>query len=111
MGESAPARAILVDCSHGNSKKDYRKQLDVFDDVLEQFSAGNHRILGMMLESHLHEGNQKLAGDKLKYGVSLTDACISWEATEQLVLGATETLRRSAGLTRLQFLYSPGETQ
>ncbi len=109
IGESGPARPIMVDCSHGNSRKNFKKQLDVFDDVLEQYSAGNQRILGMMIESHLNEGNQKLGGDKLKYGVSLTDACLSWEATEQLIVGATETLRRSAGLTRLQFLYAPGE--
>lgn len=92
---SPQKRPILVDCSHGNSGKDYRKQPAVFDDLVKQFVAGEHAILGMMLESHLSEGNQKLV-DKahLKYGVSITDGCIDWNTTEDLLLRAHAALAK-----------------
>ncbi len=110
IGTSGPSRPILVDCSHGNSKKDFRRQADVFDDIIDQVNRGNERILGMMLESHLFEGQQKLtAPNTLKYGVSLTDGCISWEATEQLVLRACDSLARAKHSTRLEFMNGPGE--
>jgi 3-deoxy-7-phosphoheptulonate synthase len=85
-----PAR-IMIDCSHGNTNKDYRRQPIVFRDVIEQLrDSGNipsesGSIMGMMVESHLHEGNQPITAD-LKHGVSITDACINWEATEELLL-------------------------
>jgi 3-deoxy-7-phosphoheptulonate synthase len=67
----------VVDCSHANSEKDHRKQAAVFQNVLQQRVRGNDAILGVMLESNLHEGSQKLADPRqLKYGVSITDACI-----------------------------------
>ncbi|MEO5926223.1 MAG: 3-deoxy-7-phosphoheptulonate synthase [Bryobacteraceae bacterium] len=78
-----PAK-IMVDCSHGNSAKDYRRQPAVFRDVVEQMAEGD-TIMGMMVESHLHEGNQSITPN-LKYGVSITDACINWETTEELLL-------------------------
>ncbi len=78
-----PAR-IMVDCSHGNTNKDYRRQPIVFRDVVEQL-RDSPTIIGMMVESHLHEGNQPITAD-LKHGVSITDACINWEATEELLL-------------------------
>ncbi len=78
-----PAR-IMVDCSHGNTAKDYRRQPLVFRDVVEQMRASDS-IMGMMVESHLHEGSQPITAD-LKYGVSITDACINWETTEELIL-------------------------
>ncbi len=86
---------LMVDCSHGNSGKDHRNQPIVFASVIEQRAAGNRHVVAVMLESHLFEGNQKLNGDAsgLKYGVSITDACIGWEATEQLLLGAHSRLR------------------
>lgn len=82
--------AVLVDCSHANSAKDYRRQPIVWRDVAAQRAAGNEGIIGMMLESNLNEGNQSLGADPaaLKPGVSITDACVNWETTEQLI---TET--------------------
>lgn len=80
--------AIIVDCSHANTDKDYTRQPIVAKDILEQLEQGNRSIVGIMLESHINEGNQKLTNDlsSLAYGVSITDACIDWAATEQLVL-------------------------
>lgn len=75
---------IMVDCSHGNTNKDYRRQPIVFRDVVEQMAASDH-IMGMMVESNLFEGNQSISPE-MKYGVSITDACINWETTEELLL-------------------------
>jgi 3-deoxy-7-phosphoheptulonate synthase len=85
-------RLLLVDCSHGNSSKDYRRQPEVFQEVLRQFLNGNRRILGMMLESHLREGKQDLAQKPLVYGQSITDGCIAWESTEELIRAAHRQL-------------------
>ena len=84
--------SLIVDCSHGNSDKDYARQSIAFRDVVQQRLASNPHILGCMLESHLQPGNQKLGSDpsELRYGVSITDACIGWEETEQLVTEAYE---------------------
>ena len=78
---------LMIDCSHGNSNKDYRLQPAVFESVIQQIYDGNEGIMGLMLESNLHEGNQKMPKDKseLKYGVSITDSCISWETTEKVI--------------------------
>ncbi|MCP5468486.1 MAG: 3-deoxy-7-phosphoheptulonate synthase [Deltaproteobacteria bacterium] len=86
---------IMVDCSHGNSNKDYKKQPEVFRNVISQISQGNRDLIAMMIESNLYEGNQKLTKDldQLKYGVSITDACIDWETTEELILEAYQTLK------------------
>jgi 3-deoxy-7-phosphoheptulonate synthase len=76
---------IMVDCSHGNSQKNHNKQLDVLTSVTEQIQGGNKSIIGVMLESNLCEGNQPIPDDleEIKYGVSITDACINWETTEK----------------------------
>jgi 3-deoxy-7-phosphoheptulonate synthase len=81
------APGLLVDCSHANSGKDPERQPDVWNDVLSQRLAGNRGIIGMMVESNLHGGNQQLSSDldSLIYGVSVTDGCLSWEATEALL--------------------------
>lgn len=86
---------IVVDCSHANSNKDPSLQPLVVRDCVEQVVNGNRSIVGLMLESNLHAGNQKLTGDPadLKYGVSITDACIDWPTTEA-------ALRESASLLR-----------
>lgn len=79
--------ALMIDCSHGNSNKDYRRQPLVAQSAVEQIKAGNRSIIGLMLESHLHEGNQSSEqprGD-MRYGVSVTDACINWESTDTLL--------------------------
>ncbi|SDB36335.1 3-deoxy-7-phosphoheptulonate synthase [Pseudomonas sp. NFACC13-1] len=89
-----PAR-ILVDCSHANSGKDPLRQPQVFDDVLEQRLQGNRSLIGMMLESHLFEGCQPL-GPSMRYGVSVTDGCLGWESTEQLLREAHRRLQLPA---------------
>ncbi len=75
---------VMIDCSHGNSRKQYMRQLEVLDDVAGQIVAGNRSIVGLMLESNINEGNQPIPDDlsELAYGVSITDACINWETTE-----------------------------
>lgn len=75
---------IVVDCSHANSNKDHNVQPLVLDDITHQIKDGNRSICGVMIESNINEGNQSIPEDlsQLKYGVSVTDACISWESTE-----------------------------
>ncbi len=84
---------LMVDCSHGNSGKDHRRQPAVFNNCLEQIVSGGSPIMGLMVESNLFEGRQELPKDfknpnQLRYGVSITDACIGWDETEALVLRA-----------------------
>lgn len=85
---------LMVDCSHANSNKDYRLQHVCWDDCLRQRLAGNENIVGMMLESNLEAGNQSLSTNtkQLQYGLSITDGCIGWDETEQLILSAHEQL-------------------
>ncbi|MER2104144.1 MAG: 3-deoxy-7-phosphoheptulonate synthase [Pseudomonas atacamensis] len=90
-----PSR-IMVDCSHANSGKDPLRQPAVFNDVLEQRLRGNHSLIGMMLESHLFEGCQPLSSS-LRYGVSITDGCLGFDATERLL---TDAARRVAQAER-----------
>jgi 3-deoxy-7-phosphoheptulonate synthase len=88
---------IMVDCSHGNSMKKYQGQAIVMRNVIDQYIAGNDSLIGLMLESNLFEGNQKFSGNlkTLKYGLSITDECISWQTTEHLLLSAAEKLVNS----------------
>ena len=88
-------RAIVVDCSHANSKKDHRLQPLVMENVVEQAAEGRKAIVGVMVESNLHEGKQGIPKDlaQLKYGVSVTDACVGWETTEQMLRKAAARLR------------------
>jgi len=87
---------LIVDCSHSNSGKDHTRQPVVLRDVLRQRVGGNDGIVGVMLESHLHEGSQALGANPsdLAYGVSITDACIDWEHTDELVRYAHAELGR-----------------
>ena len=84
LAKAGLSRNIMVDCSHANSNKDHRLQVQVLDDLTQQITAGNSSICGVMVESNLHEGNQAIPEDlsNLQYGVSVTDACIDWETTE-----------------------------
>ena len=88
-----PAR-VIVDCSHANSGKDHRRQAVVWRDVVAQRVAGDRSIVGLMLESNIQPGSQPAAADRarLAYGVSITDACIGWEETEELLLEAHAAL-------------------
>jgi 3-deoxy-7-phosphoheptulonate synthase len=87
---------IMVDCSHGNSNKDYNRQAEVLEDIVQQIVNGNRSISGVMIESFLSAGNQKVPADigELKYGVSITDACIDWDTTEKILLNAAGQLRK-----------------
>ena len=85
---------IMVDCSHGNSNKNFQLQPLVVENIIGQIIGGNKSIMGIMLESNLKEGNQKIPADisELEYGVSVTDACINWEDTEKLLREMHEKL-------------------
>jgi 3-deoxy-7-phosphoheptulonate synthase len=89
-----PAR-IMVDCSHANSNKDHNLQPAVAHDCVQQIVAGNRSIMGLMLESNLHAGNQPMQANRadLQYGVSVTDACIDWESTEKCLVESNELLK------------------
>ena len=84
--EGLPAR-VMVDCSHGNSNKDYRRQGEVAGQVAEQLRSGSRHVMGVMIESHLVAGNQKIPADlsQLTYGQSITDACIDLGTTRELL--------------------------
>ncbi|MBD8513563.1 3-deoxy-7-phosphoheptulonate synthase [Photobacterium sp. CAU 1568] len=87
---------VVVDCSHGNSEKDFRRQSIVADSVITQITQGNRHIVGLMLESHLHEGNQPILVQRelMKYGVSITDGCISWQETEKILLDINQKMKK-----------------
>nr|WP_086940936.1 3-deoxy-7-phosphoheptulonate synthase [Thaumasiovibrio occultus] len=94
MAASGLDAALMIDCSHANSRKDYRRQPLVAEDVMHQIREGNRSIIGVMIESHLNEGNQSadLSRDAMQYGVSITDACINWQETENLLRRAHSEL-------------------
>ena len=87
---------VMVDCSHGNSNKDFRRQGEVLKSVAAQVEEGSAHVMGVMLESHLVEGNQKISADRsaLTYGQSVTDACISLETTAELLEGLADSLKK-----------------
>jgi len=90
---------VMVDCSHGNSQKDFRRQPQVAAEVARQVREGSDHLFGVMLESHLHEGRQDLVdGQPLVYGQSITDACINWDTTVAVLdeLAAAAAARRAA---------------
>jgi 3-deoxy-7-phosphoheptulonate synthase len=86
---------IMVDCSHANSNKDHNLQPLVLDNVSNQILEGNTSIIGVMIESHINGGNQKLSSNPkdMQYGVSVTDACIDWETTETSLVAMANKLR------------------
>jgi 3-deoxy-7-phosphoheptulonate synthase len=84
--------SIIVDCSHGNSIKYFRRQKDVFTSVVDQRIKGNSRIVGLMLESNLFEGNQPATDKPFKPGVSITDGCIGFDETKKLIETAYDML-------------------
>ena len=95
---------VMVDCSHGNSNKDYRRQSEVASEVAEQLRAGSSQLMGVMLESHLVAGSQKIPSDlaqlqctSLTYGQSITDACIDLATTA----AALDTLAQAVAQTQL----------
>ncbi len=96
---------VMVDFSHANSSKQYQRQIDVGHDVAGQIAAGDGRIFGVMIESHLNPGRQdRVPGAPLAHGVSITDACIGWDDTEPL-------LRLLADAVRQRRLARPGDEE
>jgi 3-deoxy-7-phosphoheptulonate synthase len=88
---------LMIDCSHANSEKDHNRQIGVAENIAEQIAAGEHRIMGVMIESHLNPGRQDLVqGKKLTYGQSVTDACIGWEQSVPVL----ETLAKAVRARR-----------
>ena len=86
LSDADLAPSLMIDCSHGNSSKQYQLQMKVAADVGEQISKGDKRIIGVMVESHLQEGRQEhTPGCKLEYGKSITDACLGWEDSVKLL--------------------------
>ncbi len=86
---------IMVDCSHENSSKKPERQVTVAEDSTQQILDGNNSIMGLMIESNIGWGNQKVPADlkDLEYGVSITDACIDWETTDNTLTDMANTLR------------------
>ncbi len=104
LGKHGQAARIMVDCSHGNTNKDYRRQPIVVQDLVEQAANGAHNLMGVMIESHLVEGNQSLPDieempenksvlDYLTYGQSITDACVSFETTTEMLHNLASIVR------------------
>jgi 3-deoxy-7-phosphoheptulonate synthase len=89
--------ALMVDCSHANSNKKFAQQEKVANSVMEQRAEGNKALIGLMIESFLNEGNQSVPANvaDLKYGVSITDECVSWPTTERILRDAYEALKDS----------------
>ena len=87
LRENGLAERIMIDCSHDNSNQDYRNQGKVIEDIKSQIISGNKSIFGVMLESNLYPGKQKILDNKddMQYGVSVTDGCISWDETDSLI--------------------------
>jgi 3-deoxy-7-phosphoheptulonate synthase len=99
LGKAGLAARVMVDFSHANSHKDYRRQMEVSTDVAGQLAAGEDRIFGVMVESHINPGRQDLQpGKPLAHGVSITDACLGWDDTRLVLdqLAAAVRQRRSA---------------
>lgn len=90
--------SIMVDCSHANSNKDHERQGEVLDDIVGQIISGTTAINGVMIESNLEAGNQSIPKDlsQLKYGVSVTDKCVDWKTTEEMLLRTYQRLTQNA---------------
>jgi len=89
------AQRVMIDCSHANSQKKHDRQVDVAADVGAQVAGGDDRIVGVMIESHLNPGRQELKPDApLAYGVSITDACIGWDATVETLRSLADAVRK-----------------
>jgi 3-deoxy-7-phosphoheptulonate synthase len=86
---------LMIDCSHANAAKQFQRQMDVARDIAAQLAGGERRIVGAMVESHLVEGRQELQpGKPLKFGQSITDACLGWEDSERLLETLAEAVRK-----------------
>ena len=93
INQSSIKTGILVDCSHGNSRKKAENQQKVLNSILNQVANGNTNILGVMVESFLNHGNQNIKDQSLSYGQSVTDECIGWAETEELLANVYSRLK------------------
>tara|TARA_Y100000591_G_scaffold245038_1_gene215955 strand:+ start:31 stop:1083 length:1053 start_codon:yes stop_codon:yes gene_type:complete len=93
LTEADVNESIMVDASHGNSQKQFKKQIDVVENLALQISDGNNSLRGLMLESHLVEGNQSIT-DNLVYGQSITDACMNWDDTLKCLKLISEAVQK-----------------
>jgi 3-deoxy-7-phosphoheptulonate synthase len=94
LSKSGTRERLMVDCSHGNSEKNHRNQPKVAEVLAEQIAGGEKGIMGVMIESNINEGNQNIpkeGKEGLKYGISITDACIGWNTTVEVL----ETLAKA----------------
>jgi len=94
--EAGVNESIMVDASHGNSQKQFKKQIEVINNLAEQISEGNSSLRGLMLESNLVEGNQSIS-DNLTYGQSITDACMNWSDTLECLQVVSEAVKKRRG--------------
>jgi len=95
MGKAGLAQRLMIDASHANSSKNPENQVAVAADVARQVAAGDARIFGVMVESHLVAGRQDLVpGRPLTYGQSITDGCLGWESSVQALEGLAEAVRQ-----------------
>ena len=97
LKEAEINESIMIDASHGNSQKQFKKQVSVIDSISQQIESGNKNISGVMIESHLIEGNQKIS-DSLTYGQSITDACIGWDDTVTCLEKLSNAVKKRRGL-------------
>jgi 3-deoxy-7-phosphoheptulonate synthase len=96
LAKNGLRKGVMIDCSHGNSNKDYKRQGIVLEEIARQIEGGSYNVIGLMLESHLKEGNQSIDAKDRVYGKSITDACISWEDTVPLLERLSEAVKKRA---------------
>jgi 3-deoxy-7-phosphoheptulonate synthase len=96
LTEADVNESIMIDASHGNSQKQFKKQINVVENISAQIGDGNHAIRGLMLESHLEEGNQSIT-ENLTYGQSITDACMKWDDTHDCLKLISEAVQKRRG--------------
>jgi 3-deoxy-7-phosphoheptulonate synthase len=95
LAKAGLAERLMVDCSHANASKQYKRQLEVAQDIAGQIARNERRIIGVMVESHLVEGRQDaVAGQPLKFGQSITDACLGWEDSTELLQGMAQAVKK-----------------
>jgi 3-deoxy-7-phosphoheptulonate synthase len=85
LKQAGMTSSLMIDCSHANSGKDPKRQPDVLKSVIEQRAAGRQDIVAVMIESHIHLGSQPAVKEGLRYGVSITDACLDWDSTASIL--------------------------
>ena len=96
LREAEVNESIMIDASHGNSQKKFKQQIPVVESISDQILNGNENIKGVMIESHLNEGNQKIS-ESLKYGQSITDACMGWEDTVMCLEMLSDAIDKKRG--------------